>query len=85
MENDLDWSGSIKKAQEYIALGKSILWEIDLGLCDYSFDPQDSAAFFSFTLALDEFSNKIWPVFHEQTLGVALYRGAFDPALSFPH
>lgn len=84
LENDLNWSTSVEKAREYIALGKSILWEIDLGLSDYSFDPQDSAAFFSFTLALDEFSNKIWPDFHEQTLGIVLYRGAFNPAFSFP-
>lgn len=84
LQDDLDWSMQVEFAQKCIALGKSILWEIDLGLSGYSFDPQDSAAFFSFTLALEEFSTKVWPIFQDRTFGVVLYRGAFDPSFSFP-
>lgn len=84
LQDDLDWSTQTKRAQECKAVGKQILWEIDLGLGQYQFDPQDSTAFFSFTLALDEFSAKIWPTFRDQTFGVVLYRGIFNPASSFP-
>ncbi len=81
LSDDLDWSAAITQAHENDAL---ILWEIDLGLDHMIFDPQDTLAFFSFTLALEEFTKNIWPAFKERTFGVSLYRGKFNPEISFP-
>jgi hypothetical protein len=83
LQDDLEWSNQLELAQQCVALGKYILWEIDLGLDRYQFDPQDSAAFYSFTLALEEFSSKVWPQFCAHTFGLVLYRGKFDPLSSF--
>ncbi len=52
LKDDLDWSKQRELAQKHSALGKHILWEIDLGLDSYQFDPADSTAFFSFTFGL---------------------------------
>jgi hypothetical protein len=84
LQDDLNWSQEINLAKHYLSKGTFILWELDLGLAQYQFDPQDSTAFFSFSLALEEFSKTIWPIFKDQTLGVALYRGPFNPLFSFP-
>lgn len=84
LSNDLDWSQEIEVAKLAVEAGKYILWEIDLGLSSFQFMPEDSATFYSFTVALEEFSKKIWPEFQENTFGVVLYRGAFSSRQSFP-
>lgn len=80
LSDTLDWSTQIDQASQIISSGKYILWEIDLGLSHFS--PNDSAAFFSYTLALEEFTAKIWPRFRDYTFGAAIYRG--DPQNQFP-
>ena len=84
LSDDLDWTCEIQIAKVAAAGGKYILWEIDLGLDSFQFIPEDSASFYSFSLALEEFSKKVWPEFQENTLGVSLYRGAFDLERNFP-
>ena len=80
LSDTLDWSTQIEQATQIISSGKYILWEIDLGLSHFS--PNDSAAFFSYTLALEEFTAKIWPHFRDHTFGTVIYRG--NPQNQFP-
>lgn len=75
LNDTLDWSTQIEQAHQIISSNKSLLWEIDLGLPDFQFTPDNSAAFFSFSLALEEFTSKVWPLFANHTFGAALYRG----------
>ena len=84
LNEDLDWTKEIMFAQEMISSGKYILWNIDLGLATFQFSPNDSAAFYSFSLAMEEFTRTIWAKFHSHTFGVVLYRGLFQPSHSFP-
>ncbi|MBS0604226.1 MAG: hypothetical protein JSS60_04215 [Verrucomicrobia bacterium] len=84
LNDDLDWSKEITLAHQIAASGKYILWEIELGLASFTFIPEDSASFFSFSLAIEEFTKKVWPAFSGRTFGVVLYRGPFNPAQSFP-
>lgn len=84
LKDDLDWSEQIKQAQGCLSSGKFILWELDLGLDHYSFDPDDTATFFSFSVALDEFSSTIWSQFYAHTFGIILYRGDFHLSTHFP-
>ncbi len=83
LRDDLNWDSSIQLARAYQAANKFILWELDLELDRYCFDPHDSAAFFSFTVALDEFKAHVWPQFSRDTFGVILYRGVFCPEMNF--
>lgn len=84
LSDDLDWTKQIALAQTIAAEGKFLLWEIDLGLCSLQLTPEDSASFYSFSLALEQFSKKVWPVFQEQTFGTVLYRGSSDFLSIFP-
>ncbi len=79
---DLDWSKEMEKATQIINFGKMILWEIDLGLSQLT--PDNSTAFFSYSLALEEFTAKVWPAFRNNTFGAALYRGALPTEEQFP-
>jgi hypothetical protein len=84
LNDDLDWSKEREFAAQIASSGKSIFWEMDLGLSPFQFTPENSAAFFSFSLALEEFTAKIWPEFQKQTFGVALYRGGAPSPKNFP-
>lgn len=84
LSDDLDWEKEKLEAKQIIASNKYILWEIDLGLSSFIFTPENSAAFFSFSLAIEEFTAKLWPEFQTQTFGVAVYRGAFPMSKNFP-
>jgi len=84
LQDDLQWEESIALAEERKREGDVLLWEIDLGLASYSFNPEDSAAFYSFSLAVEQFSKQVFPSFADSTFGVVLYRGGFHPELSFP-
>lgn len=84
LEDDLEWGLTLKLAEQVAYSGKYLFWNIDLGLSAYRFIPEDTAAFFSFSLALEEFTKKVWPVFAEQTLGASIYCGKFHPHFNFP-
>ncbi len=84
LSDDLDWSKEKALAAQMIEAGKYLFWEIDLGLCSFQFTPEDSAAFYSFSLAIEEFSKQLWPLFQNHTFGASLYRGSFQPLQSFP-
>lgn len=84
LSSDLDWSREKEHAQQLSTAGKPILWEIDLGLESFEFMPGDTASFYSFSLAIEEFAKQIWPTFQEHTFGVSIYRGVFPPTRHFP-
>lgn len=84
LSDDLDWTKEMQLAGQIASSGRDILWEIDLGLSTFQFSPDDSAAFYSFSVAIEEFSAHIWPNLQKHTFGVALYRGLFQPSHCFP-
>lgn len=84
LNEDLDWSSQLRLAEEVVKAGKFLFWELDLNLHCFQFTPEDSASFYSFSLAVEEFAKRIWSAFHAHTFGVALYRGQFLPEHSFP-
>jgi hypothetical protein len=84
LSDDLNWSKEKAIAEQMVEAGKYLFWEIDLGLDSFQFTPEDSASFYSFSLAMEEFSKQLWPQFQEHTFGVALYRGMFPPVQNFP-
>lgn len=55
-----------------------ILWRFDLGLEDLFFPIDDEMHFESLSLALTKFTQEIWPIYQERTLGAILYRGSAD-------
>lgn len=77
LRDDLDWSVQVPEDQ-------AILWELDLGLPSFEFLPDNTAAFFSFSLAIEEFTKTLWPAFHSRTFGVSLYRGPLPTDQQFP-
>lgn len=74
-QDDLDWSAAVESAQKLIEQGKWILWEFDFGLGEGTIDLRDQTAFYSYTVAIEEFSSKLWKEFSDKTFGVILYRG----------
>jgi hypothetical protein len=84
LSDDLDWSSFKGLAEEIVAKGKLIFWEIDLGLHEFVFKPDDTASFFAFSLALEAFGKVLWPLFEKQTLGVSIFRGKWSGEERFP-
>jgi hypothetical protein len=88
LSDDLTWivgeAGELECAHKMVAEGKFLFWEIDLGLEDLQLMPEDSSSFYSFSLALEEFTKRVWPNFQEHTFGVSLYRGGADFSSLFP-
>ncbi len=77
-QDDLNWSCAIETAKQIIGLGKWVLWELDFGCGDADIDLSDQTAFYSYTVAIEEFINKIWKEFSSETFGLILYRGDGD-------
>lgn len=76
LKEDLDWSSHRRIAQEFTEKGISILWHLDFGITPESFNPYETAHFFSYTLAIEHFFKKIWPEFQDKTTGLCLYEGS---------
>ncbi len=75
---DLKWDKEKALAECCAQKGEQLLWQIDLGLESGALSLGDPARFFSYGIALEQFSREIWPLFQNQTIGVSLYRGAYD-------
>lgn len=84
LSDDLNWKKEKEHARQVISSGKFLLWELDLGLSFFTFTPENSAAFFSFSLAIEEFTTNLWPEFQKQTFGITLYRGTPPSENHFP-
>ncbi len=74
-QDDLNWTAALQKARQLIEQGKWILWEFDFGLGQGSIDLGDQTTFYSYTVAVEEFTSKLWKEFSGATLGVIIYRG----------
>ena len=71
--HDLDWTLQLQEISD-----SPILIEIDFGWDKAPFFVNDQAAFQSFTLALDQFTQKVWPLIQDRCQGVILYRGSLS-------
>jgi hypothetical protein len=72
---DLSWDEEIQKAEERSGL---LFWQLDLGLEKGALFLKDTSYFLSLSIALEKFSQEIWPKFKERTFGISLYKGEFD-------
>jgi|GEM_PF-1555037 len=78
-QSTLRWEQAIELAKELQSRGQLILWKLDLGLFDRLVMPlSDEAQFCALTMALDQFNERIYPQFANDTLGVVLYEGPVD-------
>ncbi|MGE3535551.1 MAG: hypothetical protein AB7H48_12045 [Parachlamydiales bacterium] len=77
-QDDLNWSSSLEMAREIVCSGKWVLWEIDFGFGSGSIDLNDQTAFYSYTVAIEEFVKKVWKEFSAATFGLVIYRGDAD-------
>lgn len=75
----LNWRDAQQKAQKHIENGLKIFWEIDLGLFKKLSKPlSNETQYKALCLSLEHFRNSLWKEFHEQTIGLCLYRGPCD-------
>lgn len=68
--HDLDWNLDLDADE--------LLFEFDFGWNRGPFLINDPALFQSYTLALDQFSNDVWPAVQNRCCGVVLYRGSLS-------
>jgi hypothetical protein len=78
IEEEINWDALYAKAEEAVAQGKWIIWELDFFRIEQPVFIQDSASFFSLTIEIEEFLAKLWTHFKEKSLGVVLFRGDVD-------
>src|SRR5579872_3728900 len=78
LEEDLSWESQIISAEDAVKEGKLLFWQFDFGFEKKQISLKDSALFYSFGIALEQFFEKIWSKFKEETFGVSLFRGSAD-------
>jgi hypothetical protein len=83
LHHDLDWKKAYEEAAEAVKCGKWLFWHFNFGLEKSVLALEDTAQFFSFTIAIEEFLKQLWPVFGEKTFGASVYRGSIDIASRF--
>jgi hypothetical protein len=84
INSDLDWKIAKEKALKFIERGFSIFWELDLGLfSSLHYSISNQTQFLALGLSLEHFRDHIWTVFSENTVGISIYQGSADFALSF--
>lgn len=80
LSDNLNW-----KEQELIGMKEPlVLWHLDFSFQTLRFSPCDSMILQSQILAMEHFSQTIWPSFRENTAGVILYQGKTDFSTIFP-
>ncbi len=72
----LHWQEAVLKAQQQVAQGRLLMWDLELDLLEGSLE--DDARFMTLQLGVQHFVEAIWSFFKAQTLGVSLYRGLFS-------
>jgi hypothetical protein len=78
LTDSLTWEKELLLGQKAHAEGQRLLWQIDLGLPKHAFRPDDTATFYAFSLALEEFTKAIYLLLKEATCGILLYQGSSD-------
>lgn len=82
--DNLKWAEEIERGQEAVDAGRTLLWELDLGLSERVFTPAFLAHFSALFLGIDEFCKQILSRFEPHTFGVVLYKGGVDFMRLFP-
>lgn len=75
---EINWDSFLALGKEIAAEGKYILWDVDFKFQEHPVFIQDSHLFFSFSLFLEEFAQKLWLPLEEYSFGVSLYKGSLD-------
>lgn len=79
LKSDLSWKSIPEEAEKRISQGLRIFWELDLGILGGLRKPlHHRSQFLSFSLAVEQFKEKIWNRFESSTAGISLYRGTAD-------
>ncbi len=65
---------ALEKAEEAVAQGRWILWELDLGLSSAQLTPEILSNPSALFLGIEEFCSQLLPSFKDFTFGVVLYR-----------
>jgi hypothetical protein len=76
LDEELLWDNSKRLA--LVAKEKYLFWELDFGLGEGSLVLYDTARYHSYTLAIEQFLEKLWKPFSDKTFGVSLYKGKCD-------
>ncbi len=83
MQSTLEWQEAKEAAERYVAQGKKLFIELDFGLFDrLTFPLAHETQMQSLHLSIQHFSTTFWPSFAKEIVGVSLYRGSVDEALT---
>ncbi|MES2344859.1 MAG: hypothetical protein V4494_02840 [Chlamydiota bacterium] len=83
LQHDLDWQKAQSQAWKVIESGKFIFWRFNFGLEKGLLNLENTAYFFSFTLAIEKFIKNFLPEFASKTFGVCIYQGDLHVASRF--
>jgi len=82
-ETENAWEEVFQLAKEAVGAQKWIFWDLDFHFQEKKIFLQDSALFFSFGIAIEEFVKKLWTHFQRETIGASMFRGSVDFAKYF--
>lgn len=84
LKSSLDWKEAHRASAHYIGQGLKILWEIDLGILSrLPFPLSNESQYLSLKLSLEHFCDTLWKEFHNDIVGICLYRGNVDFSLTY--
>lgn len=84
LASDLNWTSAKNRAEQVVASGKWIVWNLDLDFSSLTFFPNDTTTFQSLWLSIEQFCKEILPIWEKNTLGVIIYQGNMDITPLFP-
>jgi hypothetical protein len=85
LESDVDWMKVKREARRIVDSGRSLLWEMDLGLERLTLTPTSSSLFSTLSFVIEQFVKEVLPALKEKTIGIILYRGTADFTSLFPY
>lgn len=79
VDSSLNWKDQILLAQQAVADGYLLFWDLDLGLFSKLRAPlHDQAQLLTLGLSIQHFRDTIWKEFASYSFGISLYSGALD-------
>lgn len=83
-KSDLDWKRAKIQAEEAVAKGFALFWDINLGLFEDLVLPIDNQTqFLSLALSLDHFKETLWKDYRHYSAGLSIFRGGADFSQKF--
>lgn len=80
---DLDWEKELLKAESLAEQGYLLFWNFDFEIMkERTFCNYTRSQVMTFSLAIEQFIEKVWPRFTSSTVGISLYRGIFPKGLN---